>query len=56
VLRFVPFRNLNPSETGFAADIKPASMKFNLDRIVITPAALEIIPADDICNAINCHG
>ncbi|MEI8290520.1 MAG: hypothetical protein WCH99_13700 [Verrucomicrobiota bacterium] len=35
--------------------ILPASMKFNLGRIVITPAALEAIPADDICNAINRH-
>lgn len=30
-------------------------MKFNLGRLVITPAALESIPADDICNAINRH-
>jgi len=33
----------------------PVSMKFNLGRIVITPAALESIPADDICNSINRH-
>jgi hypothetical protein len=35
--------------------ILPASMKFNLGRLVITTNALEAIPADDICNAINRH-
>jgi len=30
-------------------------MKFDLGRLVITPAALEAVPADDICNAINRH-
>jgi hypothetical protein len=35
--------------------ILPISMKFNLGHLVITPAALESIPADDICKAINRH-
>ena len=35
--------------------ILTSQMKFNLGRLVITPAALESIPADDICNSINRH-
>ena len=35
--------------------IFPSMMKFDLGRTVITPAALEAVPADDICNAINRH-
>ena len=35
--------------------ILTSQMKFDLGRLVITPAALESIPADDICNAINRH-
>ncbi len=32
-----------------------SQMKFDLGQLVITPAALEAVPADDICNAINRH-
>ena len=35
--------------------ILTSQMKFDLGRLVITPAALEAVPADDICNAINRH-
>ena len=35
--------------------ILTSQMKFDLGQLVITPAALEAIPADDICNAINRH-
>jgi hypothetical protein len=35
--------------------ILTSQMKFNLGRLVITPTALESIPADDICNSINRH-
>ncbi len=35
--------------------IFPASMKFDLGRIVITPAALETVSADEICHAIDRH-
>jgi hypothetical protein len=35
--------------------ILTSMMKFDLGRLVITPAALESVPADDICNAINRH-
>lgn len=30
-------------------------MKFQLGQLVITPAALEAIPAEDICQCINRH-
>jgi hypothetical protein len=30
-------------------------MKFYLGRLVITPAALETIPSDEICRAIDRH-
>jgi len=35
--------------------ILTSQMKFDLGQLVITPAALEAVPADDICNAINRH-
>ena len=35
--------------------ILTSQMKFDLGQLVITPAALEAAPADDICNAINRH-
>jgi hypothetical protein len=31
------------------------AMKFNLGNLVITPAALEVIPADDILTALDRH-
>ena len=30
-------------------------MKFEMGHLIITPAALEAIPADDICESINRH-
>ena len=30
-------------------------MKFNLGRLVITPAVLSTVPVDDICRAIDRH-
>ena len=35
--------------------ILTSQMRFDLGQLVITPAALEAVPADDICNAINRH-
>ena len=35
--------------------ILTSQMKFDLGQLVITPAALEAVPADDICNSINRH-
>jgi len=32
-----------------------SQMKFGLGRVVITPDALEAIPADDICRALDRH-
>ena len=35
--------------------ILPGMMKFGLGRLVITPAVLEAIPAEEICHAIDRH-
>jgi len=35
--------------------ILTSQMRFDLGQLVITPAALEAIPVDDICNSINRH-
>jgi hypothetical protein len=35
--------------------ILASSMKFPLGRLSITPAALEAIPSDEICCAIDSH-
>ena len=35
--------------------ILTSQMKFDLGQLVITPAALEVVPADDICKPINRH-